>query len=314
MNRFELAITPGDPEGIGPEVTAKALLKLEKALRPVSVSIFGSKDAFKREKAFLRKTTASFIEPPARSSPGYQSGWAIQAATQFVMSGNPRRALVTGPISKERLTSAGFKYAGHTEFLADLTGANAVTMMLSNELFRVTLVTNHCPLKDVSARITRHSLERTLQHSLNHCRTDLGKKNPKIAVLSLNPHAGEGGLLGLEEKEIIIPTLKDFMAKNKGVQVNGPFPADSFFALEALRSSAKRHDIIIAQYHDQGLIPVKLSDFSCSMNMTLGLPIIRTSVDHGTAFDLAGKDRADPGSMIYAIEKALYFLKNRRRK
>jgi len=144
------------------------------------------------------------------------------------------------------------------------------------------------------------------------CENELGKKSPKLSILGLNPHAGEGGLLGSEEQNIIIPTLKKLSKSFKQVRFSGPVAADSFFAVEAKRPAKLRSDLIIALYHDQGLIPVKLSNFSQSMNMTLGLPIIRTSVDHGTAFDIAGKNKADPGSMVYAIEKALTYLKNRR--
>jgi 4-hydroxythreonine-4-phosphate dehydrogenase len=135
----------------------------------------------------------------------------------------------------------------------------------------------------------------------------LGKKQPKIAVLGLNPHAGENGILGREENKTIIPAIASFSKLNKEVQIGGPYPADGFFATELSRPAAKRHDIIVAMYHDQGLIPVKLSDFSQSLNMTLGLPMIRTSVDHGTAFDIAGKNKADPSSMAYAIQKAIQY-------
>jgi 4-hydroxythreonine-4-phosphate dehydrogenase len=314
MNTLDLAITPGDPESIGPEVTAKAIHDLGDALHGVSLVVFGSQAPFKRFSTLMRKGKLSFIEPPKRTSPGYQSAWAVQTATEFVMAAPRSRALVTGPISKERIQAAGFKYKGHTDFLADLTKTNEVTMMLANDLFRVALVTNHCPLADVASKITSKNLERAIRHAANYCKANLGKRNPKIAVLALNPHAGEGGLLGSEEKKIISPTLMRISKKFPELQVSGPFPADSFFAIESGRPQKSRYDIIIAQYHDQGLIPLKLSDFSKSMNMTLGLPIIRTSVDHGTAFDIAGKNSADPGSMIYAIKNALLYLNQRKKK
>ncbi len=312
MNHLDLAITPGDPESIGPEVTAKALHHLENSLHAVSVLIFGSRAPFKKYLKSLRRVRLSFVEPPARTSPGYQSAWAVQVATQFVLAAPNSRALVTGPISKERIQRAGFKYKGHTDFLADLTRTSEVTMMLANELFRVALVTNHCPLSEVESRVTAKSISRAIRHSLAYCQTNLGKARPRIAVLGLNPHAGEGGLLGLSEKNIIAPTLRSLSRKYPELVLEGPFPADSFFALESRRPQRKRYDIIIAQYHDQGLIPLKLSNFSEAMNMTLGLPIIRTSVDHGTAFDIAGKNSADPGSMIYAIKNALLYLKQRK--
>ena len=312
MKTLDLVITPGDPEGIGPEVTAKALEKLRPTFGSVNLVIVGSSKPFKKYSKKLEGLPLQFIEPPSRSGPGYQSGWAIEVATEFVLAAPRSRVLVTGPISKERLQSGGFQFKGHTDFLAHLTGSRDVTMMLSNDLFRVALVTNHCPLSEVSKRITAAALSRTLHHAYLFCKNDLGKKNPKIAVLGLNPHAGEGGILGKEEKEVIIPTLRRLEKKFPDTVITGPFPADGFFAIEAKLPPSKRHDAIIALYHDQGLIPVKLSDFSNSLNMTLGLPIVRTSVDHGTAFDIAGKNKADPGSMIYAIQKSLEYLKKRR--
>ncbi|MBU6153072.1 MAG: 4-hydroxythreonine-4-phosphate dehydrogenase PdxA [Bdellovibrionales bacterium] len=311
MKNIDLVITPGDPQGIGPEVTAKAILHLSGKIGRVSIFIHASKESFKRERLFLRKSLATFVEPPKETTPGYQSAWAIQSATRFVMHSPRTRALVTGPISKERIREAGFKYSGHTDLLADLTGTPEVTMMLANETFRVALVTNHCPLKDVSQQITSKRLERAVQHSIAYCKVNLGKQKPKIAILGLNPHCGEGGILGQEDTLVIAPTIKALSRKFPDIRLSGPFPADSFFAIESGRSKRRRHDIIIAQYHDQGLIPVKLSGFSRSMNMTLGLPIIRTSVDHGTAFDIAGKNQADPGSMIYAIENAILYLNQR---
>jgi 4-hydroxythreonine-4-phosphate dehydrogenase len=313
MNAVTLVITPGDPEGIGPEVTAKALHRLGPTLKKTEVVIVGARAPFRRYKKILANLDLRFVEPPSRSGPGYQSGWAIEIATQFVLAAPGSRVLVTGPISKERLQGAGFRFKGHTDFLAHLSNSGPVTMMLSNELFRVALVTNHCPLSEVGKRITRPALETTLRHALAFCETDLGIKRPRIAVMGLNPHAGEGGLLGKEETEVIIPALKALSKRFPRAKIDGPHPSDSFFAIEARRPKKDRHDLILALYHDQGLIPVKLSDFSRSMNMTLGLPFVRTSVDHGTAFDIAGKNKADAGSMIYAIEKALEYIKTRRK-
>jgi 4-hydroxythreonine-4-phosphate dehydrogenase len=313
MSTLDLVITPGDPESIGPEVTAKAIHSLGRELKGGSLVVFGSRAPFKRFSALIKTVNVSFIEPPERTSPGYQSAWAVQTATEFVLAAPRSRALVTGPISKERIQAAGFKYKGHTDFLADLTRTSEVTMMLANDLFRVALVTNHCPLGEVASKITSKNLERTIRHAANYCKINLGKKNPKVAILGLNPHAGEGGLLGSEEKKVILPTLLRISKKSPELRLSGPFPADSFFAIESKRPDKSRYDIIVAQYHDQGLIPVKLSDFSKSMNMTLGLPIIRTSVDHGTAFDIAGKNKADPGSMIYAIKNALFYLQQRKK-
>lgn len=307
MNQKTLVITPGDPQGIGPEVTAKALLKLSARLKKVDVVIFGSKKPFRAYLARLKSLNLTFFEPPTRSSPGYQSGWAIQTATQFVMAAPRDRVMVTGPISKERLQASGYFFKGHTDFLADLTHTKNVTMMLANDLFRVALVTNHCSLRDTSSLVTPSKLAITFEHAYLYAKDILKRKNPSIAVLGLNPHAGESGILGTEEQKTILPAMKAFQKKHRGIKMTGPHPADSFFAIEKSKKPKDRHDVTVAMYHDQGLIPVKLSDFSNSLNMTLGLPIIRTSVDHGTAFDIAGKNKADASSMVYAITKALEY-------
>ena len=314
MKKYQIAITPGDPESIGPEVTAKSLLHLGSRLKSVSILIFGSKAPFRSHLRHLKHMDLDFIEPERNRSPGFQSAVSVEAATRFVLAAPRSRAMVTGPISKERIRKSGFPYQGHTDFLAHLTITKNVTMMLSNDHFRVALVTNHCPLAEVPSKISFESVDRTIRHAHAHCVTDLGIAKPSIAVLALNPHAGEAGLLGIEETKVILPALRKISLQLKNTRISGPYPADSFFAVESLRKKPDRHDIIIAQYHDQGLIPVKLSNFSKSMNMTLGLPIIRTSVDHGTAFDIAGKGVADPGSMIFAIKNAMDYLKKRNQK
>ncbi len=302
---LEIVITPGDPESIGPEVTRKALRRLKTELKNHPVTILGS------PLLYPGLPRVRFIEPPGRASPGYQSGWAVETATRYVMESPMTRALVTGPISKERLKKAGFPYHGHTDFLASLTSTQGVTMMLANDTFRVCLVTNHCALSEVPGKITASSIEGTFHHARRFCQELLGKKNPKIAILGLNPHSGESGLLGGEELTVIRPTLKRLSIRHRDCTITGPHPADSFFAVEAGKKAKDRHDVILAMYHDQGLIPLKLSGFSESLNMTLGLPIIRTSVDHGTAFDIAGKNIADAGSMVYAIRKAIQYLDRR---
>jgi 4-hydroxythreonine-4-phosphate dehydrogenase len=313
MKNTDLVITPGDPESIGPEVTLKALKILEPELRGQSVVLFGAARPLGTGLRKLRGLGLQLIEPPERSSPGWQSGWAVETAARFVLSAPLSRALVTGPISKERLQKAGFPYQGHTDFLAELTRARHVTMMLANDTFRVVLATNHIPLSEVPSRITPEKLEATVGNAIGFCLRDLGLAKPKIALLALNPHAGESGLMGTEEARVLLPFLRMIRKKFPRVEFTGPHPADSFFALEAARSKRLRHSAVVALYHDQGLIPLKLSGFSESMNMTLGLPIVRTSVDHGTAFDIAGKNKADPGSMVYAIRMALKILKTRRK-
>jgi 4-hydroxythreonine-4-phosphate dehydrogenase len=307
MNKQTLVITPGDPDGIGPEVTGKALHSLQSKLARTDIVIFGAKRPFRKYLKLLSKLNITFFEPPERASPGYQAGWAIETATQFVMAAPKTRMLVTGPISKERLQEGGYFFKGHTDFLAEITQTKQVTMMLANDVFRVVLATNHCALNQVSSQITPAGLAKTFEHAYFFAKDYLKVKKPKIAVLVLNPHSGENGILGSEENAVIIPAISKFQKKYKNLSITGPHPADSFFATEK-NAKKNRHDVIVAMFHDQGLIPVKLSDFSNSLNMTLGLPIIRTSVDHGTAFDIAGKNKADSSSMVYAISNALKYI------
>ena len=305
MNEITLVITPGDSQGIGPEVTQKALAKLWKELKSYKVLIIAKK--FK----VTKKVNVEFIEPPKNSTSGFAAAWAIEKAAKITLLKN--HAMITGPISKESLQASGFNFKGHTDFLAKLTHSSNVTMVLANDWFRVALVTNHCSIKNISKNITVDKIVTTIEQAAHFCRVHLKKKKPKIAVLGLNPHAGENGILGDEENKIIIPAIKKALSltkrNNLQIEITGPHPADSFFALEKERVKKKKGcDFIISQYHDQGLIPVKLSDFSNALNLTLGLPFVRTSVDHGTAFDIAGKNKADPGSMIYAIRKAIEYL------
>jgi len=307
MKKITIAITPGDPRGIGPEVTRKALDKLSIELKKFDVVVFSKKFPV------TKKLKVTFIEPPMSIQTKTQTGWAIKEAAGFVMQDPKSRVLVTGPISKSTLQSEGFPYKGHTDFLADISKSKAVTMVLANDLFKVALATTHCPIQMVSQSLTQEKLLAAIEHSIAFVRKNLKKKRPRIAVLGLNPHAGEDGILGNEEQTVIIPAMKKALENSKKKKENltltGPHPADSFFAIEKMnQKKSKGHDMIIAQYHDQGLIPVKLTDFSNALNLTLGLPFVRTSVDHGTAFDIAGKNKADPSSMIYAIRKALKYL------
>ena len=301
-----IVITPGDPDGIGPEVTAKALYQLKSKLSKHEIILFGARKAFSKYSTLLPKSV-QFFEPPLRASPGYQSGWAIEMATQFVMAAPKSRILITGPISKERLQQGGYFFNGHTDFLAKLSRTPNVTMMLANDFFRVSLVTNHCAIKEVSSQLTEKKLLTTFEHTRHFVKDYLHQKKPKLAILGLNPHAGENDILGTEENKIIIPAMKLFSEKYSDVRLSGPHPADSFFAIEKTKKKSDQHHAVVAMYHDQGLIPIKLSNFNDSLNITLGLPFTRTSVDHGTAFDISGKNKADPSSMNYAIRKALEY-------
>jgi 4-hydroxythreonine-4-phosphate dehydrogenase len=218
-------------------------------------------------------------------------------------------ALVTGPISKERLQKGGFQYPGHTEFLAALASDEParpvpVTMMLANDKLRVSLVTIHVALSQVSRKISAEEVRRAIFQTAEFLNERLGIKKPRIAVTALNPHAGESGLFGDEDQKIIAPELERIQSENLQLEVSGPHPADTLFAKHIALPKKLRYDAVVCMYHDQGLVPVKLLDFKRTVNITLGLPFLRTSVDHGVGFDIAGKGIADPSSMQSAIELA----------
>ena len=236
---------------------------------------------------------------------GTLSMHAVAAGVKACLSGQAD-ALVTAPISKEVIHKAGFRVPGHTEYLAELTGSTNVGMMLVNPFMRIGLATIHIPIAKVSANLTRELVASRLRLYHDALKRDFGILQPHIAVLGLNPHAGDGGVLGTEEREIIIPVIEKMRAE--GLNADGPWPADGFFGSKG----HERADLVLAMYHDQGLIPLKLAGFGNGVNVTAGLPIIRTSPDHGTAFSLAGKNMADEGSMNAAIALALDMVKRRK--
>ncbi len=216
-------------------------------------------------------------------------------------------ALVTAPISKEAIHKAGYIYPGHTEFLAEKTGAEMVTMILATDQLRVGLLTGHIPIKEVAAAINSKDIVDKIESLHISLLENFGIKNPKIAVMGLNPHAGDGGVLGSEEAEYIVPALNEI--RKKGIRADGPFPADGFFGSR----KQTQYDAILAMYHDQGLIPFKALSFGKGVNFTAGLPIIRTSPDHGTAYDIAGQNRANSESFTAAYNLAvkMALIKNR---
>ncbi|HEY5464435.1 MAG TPA: 4-hydroxythreonine-4-phosphate dehydrogenase PdxA [Hanamia sp.] len=228
---------------------------------------------------------------------------SLKAATQALKEGKIN-ALVTAPIHKKNVHSSEFPYTGHTPFFKDFFGQKDVLMLLASGNFRVGLVTEHVAVKDIAGYITRENISSKINILHTSLKKDFNIDRPKIAVLALNPHAGDEGLIGSEEEEIIRPAVKD--AKHHNMIVMGPYSADAFFA----RGSQNRFDGVLAMYHDQGLIPLKSLSFGEGINFTAGLPCIRTSPDHGTALDIAGKNRADPSSFIAAIFGAMDILKN----
>jgi 4-hydroxythreonine-4-phosphate dehydrogenase len=214
--------------------------------------------------------------------------------------------ITTCPISKYSLNQAGFSFPGHTEMLAELTGSKDYAMMMAGDRLRVTLVTIHCSLASVPQALTKHSIINLINTTHQALSVDFGIANPKIAVAALNPHAGENLLFGDEEQTIIQPAVEE--SCKKGLLVEGPFPPDTVF----FKAAQGDYDAVVCMYHDQGLIPFKLLHFDDGVNITLGLPIVRTSVDHGTAYDIAGSGTADPSSLTHAIELAAKISTNRK--
>jgi len=275
-----VAITAGDPAGIGPEVAASA-----------------AADA-----RVLDVCEPIVYAPPAGMAfpPGELSAAAGRAAYDLIVRAvtdaqqHVVQAIATAPVNKEAFRLAGLDWSGHTDLLAHLTGSPHVAMMFYSDALRVVLATVHIPLAEVPRALTQASLEATIDLTAREL-PRFGIAKPRIAVAGLNPHAGEHGLFGREEETAIRPAIAACCAR--GIDVSGPFPGDTVF----VRARRGDFDVVVACYHDQGLIPVKLVAFGQAVNVTLGLPIIRTSVDHGTAFDIAGKGVADPESMITAV-------------
>lgn len=284
MSIPRIGITGGDPAGIGPEIAQRAAD--DKGVLAVCTPVlYGAREA--RGKVPLGAASAAA---------GRSAYDAVVAATADAVAGRID-AVATAPISKAAWAMAGLPWRGHTELLAELTGARRVAMMFHAERLRVVLATTHVPLAEVPRRLTRERIEEVV--GLAHDELPrFGCPRPRLAVAGLNPHAGESGLLGGEEERVVRPAVEACRAR--GIAVTGPEPADTLF-VRALRGAC---DAVIACYHDQGLIPVKLVAFGQAVNVTLGLPIVRTSVDHGTAYDIAGRGVADPSSMIAAVRLA----------
>jgi 4-phospho-D-threonate 3-dehydrogenase / 4-phospho-D-erythronate 3-dehydrogenase len=281
-----VAVTVGDPAGIGPEIAraAAAHREVTDVCEPIIYGPFSTQEV----SAFARGRVT-----PEAGRAAYE---AILRAVADASSGRVD-AIATAPINKEAFAAAGLPWKGHTDLLAHLTGSRHGVMMFYSETLRVVLATVHIPLAQVPAAITQPVLEDVIALTASEL-PRFGVPNPRIGLAGLNPHAGEHGLLGGEEERVLRPVVEACAAR--GVAVRGPFPADTIF----VRAIRGEFDVVVACYHDQGLIPVKMAAFGKAVNVTLGLPIIRTSVDHGTAFDIAGKGVADPSSMIEAVKLA----------
>ncbi len=306
-------ITMGEPAGIGPEIAIAAFDALGGRIGEHPIRLVGDPAVFRAagkipdEALIATRATATRVpgKPDPRNAAAVTE--AIQAGVRAAESGKAA-ALVTAPINKSVLAQAGFAFPGHTEYLAHLTGAPRAVMMLAGKDLRVVPQTIHIPLKDVPAALDTESIVETAEIILAALTRDFAVAQPRLAIAGLNPHAGEDGVLGGEEKAIIAPAIATL--RSHGHTVRGPLSADTLFHEEARR----RYDAALCMYHDQALIPVKTLAFWDGVNVTLGLPIVRTSPDHGTAFDIAGTGKADPRSMIAAIRLAARMADARDRK
>ncbi len=321
-----VAITAGDPNGIGPEIIAKALHHHDRTkCLPVVIG-----DPAVLEPCFARWAPGTTLVPAGEGSaagstpgphhiltidptpdphylfPSIPEAVYIQHAVEGCLSGR-YQAMVTAPICKHAMYARGFRFPGHTEFVAHLTGVSDPTMMFVADGLRVSLVTIHLPLGRAIEQVTHTSVCRTIRVTAQALQDLFGVANPSIAVCGLNPHAGEEGHLGREEQVTIIPAIAEVRAE--GLDIKGPLPSDSLFPLAV----EGKFDAVVAMYHDQGLIPVKLLSFRQAVNLTVGIPIVRASVDHGVAYDLAGKGVADPSSLRAALRVAAEIANRRLR-
>ncbi|MGH8352714.1 MAG: 4-hydroxythreonine-4-phosphate dehydrogenase PdxA [Pseudomonas sp.] len=322
------ALTPGEPAGIGPDLC----LLLAQHAQPHPLIVIASRDLLAERAAclglavqLLPVTPAAWPDAPAPAGSLYLWDTPLRAAVEpgqlnkanaaYVLETLTRAGqgcldghfagMITAPVHKGVINDAGIAFSGHTEFLAELTQAQQVVMLLATRGLRVALVTTHLPLKDVAAAITVERLERVTRILHADLVSKFGIAQPRILVCGLNPHAGEGGHLGREEIDVIEPTLERL--RGEGLELIGPLPADTLFTPKHLEHC----DAVLAMYHDQGLPVLKYKGFGAAVNVTLGLPIIRTSVDHGTALDLAGSGRIDTGSLQVALETAYQMAASR---
>ena len=330
-DKIVVGITQGDSNGIGYEVIIKALAD-PRILDQFTPVIYGSSKLF----GFYRKTIpeveqmdtnaissaseahakrinivnclpdSTFAEPGQATPESAKSAIkSLETAIRELKEGKID-VLVTGPINKKAMSNEGFGFPGHTEFIQNSFGVKDVTMLMVSHRLKLGVVTGHIPLKDVASQITEEKILSKLRLMNEALKKDFVVDQPRLAVLSLNPHSGDGGLLGTEEQDIIIPAIRK--ATEEGILAFGPFSPDGYFGL----SHYENFDATLAMYHDQGLSPFKALSFEDGVNYTAGLPVIRTSPDHGTAFEMAGRDEADPRSMRAAIFTAIDIYRNRK--
>lgn len=329
-NRIIVGISQGDTNGIGYEVIIKSLAdpRILDSFTPV---IYGSSKAFGFYKKLLHNigqietyviNSAKDAKPksinivnclpdniviePGKATPDSAKAAikSLECAVSDLKKGDID-VIVTAPINKRAMGNEGFGFTGHTEYLQKQFNAEEVTMFMVSDQIKVGVVTGHIPLRDVSSAITQEKILRKLRNMRKSLQRDFGVDEPKIAVLGLNPHCGDGGLIGDEEQKVILPAIQ--AAQSEGIAAYGPYSADGFFGL----GNYSRFDATLAMYHDQGLVPFKAIAFEEGVNFTAGLPVVRTSPDHGTAYEMAGRDEADPQSMMSAIYMAIDIFRNR---
>jgi len=302
-----IGITLGDPAGIGPEVTAKALRRRSLS-RGVEFCLIGDEESFKRyfpsRPKNCRWINVAGKKPFAYTpgSPSKESAETAYRSLQYAVAALKKKelqALVTAPVSKERIQSLGVKFSGHTELLAEAFNVKQFDMMFVAEELKTVIVTRHIAVRDISKALSTAKIYQSIALLNRSLKTLFKIRRPRVAVCGLNPHAGEGGTIGSEDQTLILPAVKK--ARKNGINVSGPFAADTLFTPARRRD----YDAVIAMYHDQGLIPVKTLYFDQVVNLTTGLPFTRTSPAHGTGFDIAGRDKADPSSMAAAIHLAV---------
>ncbi len=330
LPKLVVGITQGDSNGIGYEVIIKSLAD-ERILDSFTPVIYGSSklmgfyrktlhnigpmdinvissaaDARQKKINLVNCLPDNIYAEPGQSTPDSAKA-AIQSLETAVkdLKDGQVDVLVKAPINKRAMNAEGFSNTGHTEYLQQEFGADDVTMIMVSDQIKIGVVTGHIPLRDVPKSLTKESILGKLRIMKASLQRDFGVPDPKIAVLGLNPHCGDGGLIGDEEQNIILPAVQ--AAQKEGIQAFGPYSSDGFFGL----GHYSRYDATLAMYHDQGLAPFKSISFADGVNFTAGLPIVRTSPDHGTAYQLAGRDEADPHSMMSAIYKAIDIWRNR---
>ncbi|OAV43877.1 4-hydroxythreonine-4-phosphate dehydrogenase PdxA [Lewinella sp. 4G2] len=330
MTPLQIGISIGDPNGIGPEVVIKSLVR-EGILDMITPVIYASEATLKSYQGEAAEAFSYTVVDSAEAAEdgrvnlvlafpedfelnpgeptetgGRAAALALEQAVEDLKEGNID-GLVTAPINKSVMPKEGFPYPGHTEMLTERLGAEESLMFLVTNELRVGVVTNHIPVAEVAAKVTKKAIVDKLKIMDAALRSDFGLQRPVIAVLGLNPHAGDNGKIGMEDIKVVRPAVE--AAKKEGILAMGPFPADGFFG------AGKQHDFdgVLAMYHDQGLIPFKALSFGKGVNYTAGLPAIRTSPDHGTAYDLVGKDEANPASFIAALFRAHEAFQHRAR-